>query len=71
MKNITSVPITFNINDELSNNDTRFLCCTIDVLHTGTNFNGSVFTKEVVERNLDTIKNTPILGYIREMPDGE
>ena len=71
MKNITSVPITFNINDELSNNDTRFLCCTIDVLHTGTNFNGSVFTKEVVEQNLDTIKNTPILGYIREMPDGE
>ena len=71
MKNITSIPITFSVQDEISNNDTRFLKCTIDVLHTGTNFNGSVFTKEVVEQNLDTIKNTPILGYIREMPDGE
>ncbi len=71
MKNITSIPISFSFKDEISNNDTRFVNCTIDVLHTGTNFNGSVFTKEVVEQNLDTIKNTPILGFIREMPDGE
>ena len=71
MKNITSIPITFSVQDEVSNNDTRFVNCTIDVLHTGTNFNGSVFTKEVVEQNLETIKNTPILGFIREMPDGE
>lgn len=71
MKNITSIPITFSVQGEISNNDTRFVNCTIDVLHTGTNFNGSVFTKEVVEQNLDTIKNTPILGFIRKMPDGE
>jgi hypothetical protein len=68
---VTSIPITFSVQGEISDNDTRFVSCTIDVLHTGTNFNGSVFTKEVVEKNLDTIKNTPILGYIREMPDGE
>lgn len=71
MKNITSIPITFEVQNEVSNHDTRFINCTIDVLHTGTNFNGSVFSKEVVEENIDTIKNTPILGYIREMPDGE
>lgn len=71
MKNITSIPIAFAVQDEVSNHDTRFINCTIDVLHTGTNFNGSVFSKEVVEENLDTIKNTPILGFIREMPDGE
>lgn len=71
MKNITSIPITFEVQNELSNHDTRFIYCTIDVLHTGTNFNGSVFSKEVVEENLYTIKNTPILGFIREMPDGE
>ena len=71
MKSVTSIPITFNVQNEVSNNDTRFISCTIDVLHTGTNFNGSVFSKEVVEENIDTIKNTPILGYIREMPDGE
>ena len=66
-----SIPITFEVQNEISNHDTRFVNCTIDVLHTGRNFNGSVFSKEVVEKNLDTIKNTPILGFIREMPDGE
>ena len=71
MKNVTSIPITFAVQNEISNNDTRFINCTIDVLHTGTNFNGSVFSKEVVEENIDTIKNTPILGFIRKMPDGE
>jgi hypothetical protein len=68
---ICSLPVHFSVKNEVSNNDTRFLSCTIDVLHTGTNFNGSVFSKEVVERNLDTIKNTPILGFIQETSDGE
>lgn len=71
MKNITSIPITFEVNSEISNSDTRFLNCTIDVLHTGTNFNGSVFSKEVVEENIDTIKNTPILGFIQKTSDEE
>lgn len=71
MKNITSIPITFEVNSEISNSDTRFLNCTIDVLHTGTNFNGSVFSKEVVEENIDTIKNTPILGFIQKTLDEE
>ena len=70
-KSIYSLPVYFSVKNEISNNDTRFLNCTIDVLHTSANFNGSVFSKEVVEENIDTIKNTPILGYIREMPDGE
>ena len=52
MKNITSIPITFAVQNEVSNHDTRFINCTIDVLHTGTNFNGSVFSKEVVEENI-------------------
>ena len=71
IKSIYSLPVYFSVKNEISNNDTRFLNCTIDVLHTSANFNGSVFSKEVVEENIDTIKNTPILGYIREMPDGE
>ena len=68
---IYSLPVYFSVKNEISNNDTRFLNCTIDVLHTGTNFNGSVFSKDVVESNLDTIKNTPVLGFVQEMPDGE
>jgi hypothetical protein len=70
-KSIYSLPVCFSVKNEVSNNDTRFLNCTIDVLHTSANFNGSVFSKEVVEENINTIKNTPILGYIREMSDGE
>lgn len=71
MKNITSIPITFEVSGEICNSDTRFLNCTIDVLHTGTNFNGSVFSKEVVEENIETIKNTPILGFIQKTSDEE
>lgn len=61
-----SLPISFSINSEISDKDNRFINVTIDVLHTGLNFNGSIFNKEVVDANIDTIKNTPILGFISE-----
>ena len=35
------------------------------------NFNGSIFEKEVVDANADSIMNTPVLGYIALNPDGE
>ena len=70
-KNIYSLPINFEVTDEVETNDSRFLKVTIDVLHTGENYNGSVFTKEVVDENIETIKNTPILGFIRQLPFGE
>ena len=61
----TSLHSTFSVNGEVSNDDTRFLNITIDVLHTGENLNGSIFTKEVVDSCVDSIKNTPVLGYIK------
>ena len=67
-----SLPIYFSVNDEISDKDNRFINVSIDVLHTGLNFNGSIFSKEVVEKNINSIKNTPILGFIREVPfDGK
>lgn len=66
-KNI-SLPISFSVNDEISDKNNRFINVTIDVLHTGLNYNGSIFNKEVVDENIDTIKNTPILGFITEVP---
>ena len=67
-----SLPIYFSINSEISDKNNRFINVTIDVLHTGLNFNGSIFNKEVVDENIETIKNTPILGFIREVPfDGK
>lgn len=66
-KNI-SLPISFSVNNEISDKNNRFIDVTIDVLHTGLNYNGSIFNKEVVNENIDTIKNTPILGFITEVP---
>ena len=64
IKKRLSLPICFEVNNEMSNADERFINVTIDVLHTGLNFNGSIFDKEVVDENIETIKNTPILGFI-------
>lgn len=54
----------FSINKIVEDDDTRFMQVTIDVLHTGLNYNGSVFNKEVVNSCADSIKNTPIVGFI-------
>ena len=64
-----TLPITFEVKDEYENADTRFLSVTIDVLHTGLNLNDTIFTKKVVDENVNTIKNTPILGFIEVSPD--
>ena len=70
-KNICSLPIYFTVKNEISNHDDRFINVEIDVLHTGLNFNNSIFNKDVVNANIDTIKNTPILGFIRQLSDEE
>lgn len=64
------IPISFTINSHYDVKDTRYLNITIDVLHTGLNFNGSVFNKEVVNENLNSLFNTPILGYVKLNEDG-
>lgn len=61
-KKITS---NFTINEETYSNDARFLKVTIDVLHTGENYNGSYFSKDVVDKCVDSIKNTAVLGFIK------
>lgn len=66
-----NLPVSFTINNCVETEDSRFLAITIDVLHTGLNFNGSIFEKEVVDANAESIKNTPVLGYIALNPDGE
>ena len=62
---ITSLHSTFSVNGEVTENDTRFLNITIDVLHTGKNLNNSFFSKEVVDSCVESIKNTPVLGFIK------
>lgn len=59
-----SLPVTFEIKDKVIHKDTRFINVTIDVLNTGINYNESYFDKEIVNQNIETIKNIPILGFI-------
>src|SRR5690606_7236782 len=51
--------------------DSRFRKFKIWIVNVGKNYNGSIFTKEAIEKALPTIKNTPILGYIKEDRLGE
>ena len=55
------LPVSFTINECVETDDSRFLAITIDVLHTGLNFNGSIFDKEVVDACAESIKNTCLL----------
>ena len=64
------LPVEFTINNTVDAEDVRFLAITIDVLHTGLNYNGCIFPKEVVDANADSIFNTPVLAYIVTSPDG-
>lgn len=64
-----NIPISFSY-DTQEAEDSRFLKVSIDVLHTGENLNSSYFTKDVVEQSIDSIRNTPILGYI-EASEGD
>lgn len=68
---IYSLPVFFTVKNEVEAGDGRFLQVTIDVLNTGLNVNKSYFTKEVVDKNIETIKNTPILGFITKDTFGD
>ena len=70
-KNIYSLPVFFTVKNEVEAGDGRFLQVTIDVLNTGLNANDSYFTKEVVNENIETIKNTPILGFVTKDTFGD
>lgn len=63
-------PITFSAKNEVRVKDFRFIECEIDVLHTGTNLKMTDFSKQVVDKAVPSIKNTPILGYIEQTEQG-
>lgn len=58
----THIPIQYMQTKEL---DERFLQVKIYVLHTGENYNGSIFEKEVVDRALPSLANTPLLAFVK------
>lgn len=70
-ENLKKIPIIFSKLKEYESDktDSRFTEVLIKILHTGRNYNGSVFKKSVVENAIPTLANTPILGFIE--PDKE
>lgn len=67
-KNLQTIPITF---EDIKEIDSRFMSVTIYLMHTGLNKNFSYFDKEVVEKCIPTLFNTPILGFIPITEDNE
>lgn len=63
------LPSTFSVKEEINGKDNRFLEVAIDVMHTGKNYNGSYFEKTVVDKCVESIKNTPILGFVKYNDD--
>ncbi|OME53988.1 hypothetical protein BSK59_15520 [Paenibacillus odorifer] len=69
MKNVLrTIPVLFEKVDQI---DTRFQKVKIWLMHLGQNYNNSIFTRESVEDAMETLKNTPILGFVEESRLGD
>lgn len=60
------IPITFQ---KLTNYDDRFMTVKIWLMHLEENYNGSYFSKDVVQSAIPSLANTPILGFIQQNKD--
>ena len=67
----TQIPVIFQNVEKYEKEDKRFLKVKIWLMHTGVNLNGSSFSKEVVERSIPSLANTPILAFLEENSSGE
>ena len=65
-KSVLSIPISFEKISEVGTDDERFIRVKIWLMHTGENYNGSVFNKSVIEKALPTLGYIPIVGFITE-----
>jgi uncharacterized protein YukE len=65
---IRKFPVHFQ---KVGNHDERFISVKIWLMHTGKNQNGSYFSKDVVQKAIPSLANTPILGYIIKNSSGE
>ena len=58
----THIPIQYQQSKEI---DERFLEVKVYVLHLGENYNGSIFTKDVVTNAIPSLANTPLLAFVK------
>ena len=65
-KDLLNIPIRFTKKEDCKIKDTRFVKVSIDLCHTLENFNGSFFSKDILEEAIPSLANTPILAYIEK-----
>lgn len=65
------VPVLFQQLKTYEIEDERFVSVKIWLMHTGRNYNGSIFSKEAVINAIPTLANTPILAFLEEDDNGE
>lgn len=71
LEKFKKVSTVFQVQETLEKEDSRFLRVKIWLMHTGRNYNGSVFSKDSVIKAIPSLKNTPILAYVEDNSDGE
>ncbi len=65
MNNKFALPIQMYKKEEVVElENTNFHKVKIMIMHTGENFNGSVFSEESIDCSLNTLANIPILGFV-------
>ena len=65
MNNKFTLPIEmYTKDDTVQLDNTNFHKVKITIMHTGENFNGSVFSEESIICSLNTLANIPILGFV-------
>lgn len=56
--------VKFEQDNELANSNHQMV--KIYIMHTGENYNGSVFSEESIDCSIDTLSNIPILAYVEK-----
>ena len=70
-RSVLSFPVEFEKVEEVQIKDERFTKVKIWMMHTGKNYNKSIFEKDIVENAIGTIEYIPIVGFIEEKPNDE
>lgn len=63
---VLSFPVFFEKINDYSIEDDRFTRVKVYLMHTGLNFNNSIFEKDVVEDAIPSLEYIPIVGFIQD-----
>lgn len=70
-KSALSFPVYFEKVSDYTTDDNRFTKVKIYLMHTGLNYNESVFEKDVIDSAIPTLQYIPIVGFIQQDAFGE